>query len=295
MTDGRAHVERRGVLYVLASGASFGLLPWFARTAYGHGTGPLAFLIVRFGLAALGLFAIRALTGRGGPLPRGSLLWQLIALGSFGYAVQSTFYFYGIDRIDVSLATVIFYSYPVLVVLVGWLVFGHAPTGRMSISLVVVVAGTALTAGQVGGGSTTGVLLMIGAAAWYTGYILVASRITHRAGAVTSLALVMVGACAAHLVLWPLHRQHFPHDAIGWLAIAGAAVVSTIVAMGFFFAGVARLRPGVAAVLSTSEPVVSIGVGVVALGESVTAPRAVGAALVLFGVVFLAQERTETK
>lgn len=289
------HPERRGVLYVLASGASFGLLPLFARTANDHGTGPLTFLLVRFTMAAVGLFAIRSVGGRAGALPRGRLLWQLLGLGALGYAVQSSFYFYGITGIDVSLATVIFYSYPVLVVLASWVVFRHAPTRTMLVSLAMVVAGTALTAGQIGSGSLTGTLLMFAASAWYVGYILVASRITRHAGSVASLAVVMVGAAMGHAALWPFHHQPFPHDATGWLAILGAAVVSTIVAMGFFFEGVSLLRPGTAAVLSTAEPVVSIGVGVVAYGESLTLLRGAGAALVLIGVVLLAQERTVEK
>ena len=52
MTGDRMHPQRRGVMFVLASGASFGLLPLFARTAHDHGTGPLTFLLVRFTLAA---------------------------------------------------------------------------------------------------------------------------------------------------------------------------------------------------------------------------------------------------
>ena len=295
MTRRALHPQRRGIVLALVSGASFGLLPLFARTAHDHGTGALTFPLVRFTFAAIGMFAIRFVAGRRDPLPRGRLFWQLIALGAVGYAVQSSFYFYGITRIDVSLATVIFYSYPVLVVLASWLVFGHSPTRTMLVSLVIVVAGTVMTAGQVGTGSVSGTLLMFAASAWYVGYILVASRVTRHAGSFTSLSLVMVGAAVAYAVLWPFHRQPFPHDVTGWSAVAGAAFFSTIVAMGFFLEGVRLLRPGTAAVLSTTEPVVSIGVGVVVYGESITLVRGLGAALVLVGVVLLAQERTEAK
>jgi hypothetical protein len=43
-----------GALYLIISGAAFGLLPWFARTAYDHGADPLGMLVARFILAALG-------------------------------------------------------------------------------------------------------------------------------------------------------------------------------------------------------------------------------------------------
>ncbi|MEN9792541.1 MAG: hypothetical protein RL330_619 [Actinomycetota bacterium] len=277
-----------GIVFVLVSGASFGLLPWFARTAYDHGADPLGMLTARFTTAAVCLVALRLLVHRGEAWPERGLLLRLLALGSVGYAIQSSFYFYGVERLDVSLGTVIFYTYPVMVVLAGWAIFGRRPSGRMATCLAVVVIGAALTAGQVKSGSWIGVAAMLAAAGWYTGYILASSRITHRAGALTSLTVVMVGASMAHIVMWPLHRSALPQDATGWAAAVGAAVVSTIIAMGFFFAGVARMDAGEAAVLSTIEPVVSIVVGVAALGETVNAPKVAGAVAVLAGVAVLA-------
>lgn len=285
-----------GIFYILVSGFSFGLLPWFARTAYDHGADPLGMLIGRFFLAAVGLIAIRLVYQRGVAWPRGKTLWQLIGLGAVGYAGQSSFYFFGIERIDVSLATVIFYSYPVFVVLAGWLLFGTKPTTKVIACLAIVVAGTTLTAGQVRAGSFTGVLLMLGAAGWYTIYIVIASKVTPKVGALTALTVIMVSASAAHFLAWPLHQSSIPQDATGWYATAAAAGISTIVAMGFFLAGVARLDAGVASVLSTIEPVVSIAVGLIALNEHLTATRTIGAVAVLIGVTLLAQfSRARTK
>lgn len=281
-----------GVVYILVSGAAFGLLPWFARVAYDHGAGPLGLLTARFTIAAIGLLVMRIVSQRGRAWPERRLAMQLFLLGALGYAVQSSFYFYAIKRMDVSLGTVIFYTFPVLVVLAGWVVFGARPTRSMVACLATVVVGAALTAGEVPSGTFIGVAAMLCAAAWYTCYILVSSRIAHRAGALTSLTIVMIGASFTHLVAIPFHGDPLPQDATGWWAVAAAAVVSTIVGMGLFFAGVARLGPGRAAILSTIEPVVSIGVGVLALGEALNAARVVGAVAVLTGVTVLATRST---
>jgi drug/metabolite transporter (DMT)-like permease len=73
-------------------------------------------------------------------------------------------------------------------------------------------------------------------------------------------------------------------------------MISTILAMGFFFAGVSRIGAGEAAVLSTIEPVVSIAIGVTILNEQLTMLRFVGALFVLVGVAVLAQlSRADTK
>jgi drug/metabolite transporter (DMT)-like permease len=285
-----------GIIFILISGASFGLLPWFARTAYDHGTEPLGMLAVRFTFASIVLLAIHSFRRKEISLPSRKLGIQLFLLGAVGYAPQATFFFFGVERIDTSLATVIFYTYPAFVVLASWVVFRHTPSVRMTACLIVAVFGTALTAGQISSGSGIGVALMFGAAIWYTGYILVSSKIAGQSGAFVSLTYVMVGAAVSHLLLLALLRPSLPQDTTGWLAVFAAAIVSTVIAMGFFFAGVSRIGPGEAAVFSTIEPVVSIAVGVYALDENLTTTRIIGALCVLVSVAVLAQlSRADTK
>ena len=285
-----------GVFYILISGAAFGLLPWFARIAYDHGAEPFGMLFGRFVIATTIMLIIRFTRQRNEPRPPRKIEGQLFLLGAIGYAPQASFFFFGVDRIDISLATVIFYSYPVFVVLASWLVFRHQPSRATTVCLAVAVAGTALTAGQVQTGSWMGVAFMLGAAIWYSGYILVSSKVVQHSGAFISLSYVMVGAATAHTLIFILTRPSLPSDRVGWIAIAAASMVSTILAMGFFFAGVSRIGPGESAVLSTIEPVVSIAIGVTLLNEELTAPRFVGALLVLVGVAVLAQlSRAETK
>lgn len=278
-----------GVLYILVSGACFGLLPWFARIAYGHGADPFGMLAARFTIAAAMLLAARGFRLRTTTWPAPRRMLHLVLLGAVGYAPQSTFFFNGIRRIDVSLATVIFYTYPVLVVLTSWLVFRHRPSRAMTVCLVVAVAGAALTAGQVGSGSASGVLFMLAAACWYTGFIIVSTKIVAGIDSMLAMTFVMVGASAAHVLILLTKGAALPHDASGWSAAAAAAFFSTIIAMGFFFAGVKIIGPGEAAVLSTIEPVVSIIVGVAALGESLGTVRVVGAVMVLVSVAVLSQ------
>lgn len=285
-----------GVFYILVSGAAFGLLPWFARIAYDHGSEPFGMLFGRFVIATTVMLIIRFTRQRHEPRPPRKIEGQLFLLGAIGYAPQASFFFFGVDRIDISLATVIFYSYPVFVVLASWLVFRHQPSRATIVCLAVAVAGTALTAGQVKTGSWMGVAFMLAAAIWYSGYILVSSKVVQHSGAFISLTYVMVGAATAHTVIYVLTQPSLPHDRIGWIAIGAASIVSTILAMGFFFAGVSRIGPGESAVLSTIEPVVSIAIGVTLLNEELTAPRFIGALLVLVGVAVLAQlSRADTK
>ena len=68
------------------------------------------------------------------------------------------------------------------------------------------------------------------------------------------------------------------------------AVVHTALAFGLYTAELKRLDAGQAAIVATVEPVVAGALGTVVLGEDLTVPKVVGAALVVSGAV-LAQIR----
>jgi drug/metabolite transporter (DMT)-like permease len=65
------------------------------------------------------------------------------------------------------------------------------------------------------------------------------------------------------------------------------AFVSTVVAVSAFFAGLRRVGPSEAAILSTFEPVVTVALAYAVLGERLTPAQLAGGALVLAAVVLL--------
>jgi len=69
----------------------------------------------------------------------------------------------------------------------------------------------------------------------------------------------------------------------GWLA--GIALVSTVGAIGLFFAGLERVGPTAASILSTLEPVVTVMLAFLVFGESLGPTQLAGGALVLLAVL----------
>ena len=72
---------------------------------------------------------------------------------------------------------------------------------------------------------------------------------------------------------------------LGW--IAAIALVSTVAAILAFFAGLARVGPSAAAILSVFEPVVTVALAAAVFGESLAAVQLAGAVLVLSAVVLM--------
>ncbi len=82
--------------------------------------------------------------------------------------------------------------------------------------------------------------------------------------------------------------------AAGWGWLTAVAVVSTVVAVSLFFAGLRRVGPTTASILSTVEPLVTVVLAFLVFGEMLGAIQVAGGALVL-AAVFVLQVRTRLR
>lgn len=281
-----------GVALALLSAASFGVMPVLTKVVYDDGAGFAGVLSVRFTLAALVLLVLARL--RGEVLPRGRTLLALLALGGLGYALQALCYFLALERISASLTALLLYCHPAVVVLLAALLTRQAPRRTAVVCVVVATAGTALTIGPVQGGQTSGVLLGLSAALVYSVYIVVSSRTVSGTGPLATSSVVLAGAAVVYDVFAVSTSARLPGSLPAWAALVGVALVGTVVAVAAFFAALARLGPGDTAVVSTAEPVVSVGVAALALGERLGPVQVAGGVLVLVAVVVLARLSPET-
>ena len=145
-----------------------------------------------------------------------------------------------------------------------------------------------LLAGGSGGFELVGALLALGASLTYTTYILVSDTVIGDVDPFALALLVLTGASASFAVVG-LATGSIDLALTGeaWLWLILIALVSTVVAVSAFFAGLRRVGPSEAAILSTFEPPVTVVLAFLVLGERLTAPQLAGGALVLAAVVLL--------
>ncbi len=280
---------------MLLSAAGFGAMAIFGKLAYDAGVSTLTLLFVRFVLAAAIFGAIVA--ARPGLGPRGSGRRAIgigLALGAVGYAAQSGLFFGALQRMDASLLALLLYTYP------AWVTLGAVALGRERLSgrrlaalglasggLAVVLAGAAS-----GSFDAAGAAMGLGASLAYTVYILVADRTGLAMPALGLSGLVCAGAAATFGIVGLAAGQlDFGFGAEGWIWLALIAVVSTAVAIVAFFAGLARVGPSAAAILSTFEPIVTVALAFAVFGEELSPLQLCGAALVLAAAVLLSAPR----
>ncbi|GAA3447343.1 hypothetical protein Pve01_69160 [Planomonospora venezuelensis] len=286
----------------LLSAACFGAMAIFGKLAYAAGVSPAALLLVRFGLAAAVLMLLLLLRPglRRGPSPSASaprpgratagVLGTAVGLGAVGYAAQASLYFSALELMDASLLSLVFYTYPLLVTVTAVLLGRDRLTSGRVAALAAACCGTLLVLIGTGGldFNPLGVLLAFGASITYTVYILVSDTVVHRLPPVVLCALVMTGAAFTLAVRALLTGGvDLGFGVQGWWWLACIAVVSTVVAMLTFFAGLRRTGPSTAAILSTFEPVVTTALAALTLTEFLTPVQLVGGLLVLSSVAVL--------
>jgi drug/metabolite transporter (DMT)-like permease len=292
-----------GTLFCLGSGAAFGAMAVFGKLAYGEGATVGTLLAVRFSLAAALFWAAGAATrawrardaldvpGHADdlaapphpPLSRRDLLTGL-ALGAGGYALQAGCYFAALQRIDASLLALLVFTFPGIVAAAAIALGRERADSRRLVALIVALGGLALlVAGGAGALDPLGAALGMTAAVMYSAYILVSEGIARRVRPHVLAALVCTGAAIA-LTLGSLALEDLrPGEltAAGWGWIAALAAISTVGAIGLFFAGLARVGPTTASILATVEPLMTVLLAFLVFSETLTQIQLGGGVLVL--------------
>lgn len=284
--------RRSAILLVLLSAIGFGSIALFARTAYAAGVSPTMLLAWRFLLAVAILAPVVWL--RRLPLPRGRTLAGFALMGML-YTAQSQSYFTALMHASSGLVGLLLYIYPVLVTLLA-LAFGWEKLDRrMFVLLLTAITGLAIMLGGNLQGQPLGIALGILAAAIYAVYITIGGRIAQHTDPLAATLVVMATAALGNGFFAVAAGDALPSGAMAWAAIAAIALFSTVIAICTFLVGIKYIGAARASIVSTLEPVVTIFLGVLFLGESVSPQQLAGGAMVLAAVAMLAQRPKEAE
>ncbi|MCE1176834.1 MAG: DMT family transporter [Burkholderiales bacterium] len=278
-----------GMAYIALSATAFGVMPFFANMAYRSGVTPTSLLFLRFGIAAVLMWVF--LLYKHSPLPRGKTLLGLVLMGGLGYAGQSFSYFTALQFAPAGLVAVLLYLYPTLVTGLSFAVLKQPITRIKLGALILSLLGILLVIDVQSGGQMTGVLLAILAAVIYAVYIMAGAKVTQGTDIRVSSTVIITSAAVVYGVYGAWHGLSLPNSEMGWVGSIGLALIGTVVAVWAFFEGVKRIGAVDASMLSTLEPVVTVVLAWVLLGERLTALNLCGGVLILVAAVLLARAR----
>ena len=279
-----------GILLIAISAAGFGTLAIFGRFLYAAGMDTFTLLFLRFSIAAVVMAII--LIARHESLPRGRILGQLIGMGALGYVGQSFTYLSAIKYASAGLVALLLYLYPMFVFILSVIFLREKVTWIKIMALVIALVGTALTVDPKGG-ELMGVLLAIAAAAIYSVYIIVGTNVVKHVSAFQSSTVIFASAGLVYGILTVFNGAHFPKDNLGWFAMAGIVVIATVIPVVTFLAGLERVGPTNAAMLSTLEPVVTVLLAAWLFQERLTVVALLGGGLILLAVILLTRDELQ--
>jgi drug/metabolite transporter (DMT)-like permease len=284
-SNSAARGDRRvGIVLVLTSTIAFAIGPIAARIAFDNGSNVLTVVAARGLIGAALLALLIVLFRQDFRISRAALHWCLAC------AAFSALMVYGligaVAYIPVSIATLIFFVHPLIIAVIVHYRGGDRLTGGKLLLALGALGGLALTLGpSVETLDTTGIALAALAAITICGAILCASRAQRYATStqvnlyVTGLGGVLFAVLASMLDAWS-----WPVNTTGWLGI-GAAGIGIAVGLLCFFASFRHLSPVRATMLSNAEPLLSIVMAAIILGQWLRPVQWVGAAIMIGAIV----------
>jgi drug/metabolite transporter (DMT)-like permease len=254
-----------------------------SRATYDYGPGPMTILLFRSVTTSIALYIIIRLRGLS-PWPKGKALWRGMFLGMLlagqAAAMLSALYF-----IPASLLILIFYLFPMMVATFSHLTGAHRITAVNLVALSAAFIGVAIALGVAPKGlDWRGVVLGLIAALTVAGNI-VGSGSVMRSMSPIVLTFVMAVAMMIVYVVANIVRGGvvLPRDPAGWWPLAGT-VIAYLVASIALYSSIHRLGPPRVAMVMNVEPIFTITLASIILGERLTAIQFLGAAIVIAAI-----------
>lgn len=254
---------------------------------------PLTITWVRFALVSIMLLPVVRL--REGTLPRPSRgdLLVLAMLSVTGVVMFNLFLFSGLRTVTAVRSSVILSLSPSVVALVLVTLFRERAGWNTVLGIIVAFLGAVVTitngdpARVLAGGISVGDLFLLGCVLSWSAYTIIARYAMRNLSSLTVLAYSSV---IGTLLLTPVAARldvitEFAAATLAtWFAFAYLVFGAAGLAYLMYYEGIREVGPNRAAVFINLEPVTAILLGVGLLGEGLSAPLLIGAALVILGL-----------
>lgn len=210
-----------------------------------------------------------------------------LLLGGAALGANWVALFEAFRMLNISLATLIYYVGPMLVLLLSPLLFREKLTGAKLAAVCLVAVGLICISGSIAFGalSLSGLFVAILSALFYASLIVFNKRIKNTAGLQT--AAIELDVAFLVVLLYVLLTAGLPHPQrsdLPYIALIG--LCNTGLAYVLYFTGLQRLPAQSVALISYVDPVSTLLFSALLLHESLTPLQLLGAVLIIGGAVF---------
>lgn len=276
---------------ILTAGILWGTMGLFVRRLNALGLNTIDIVALRSVMTAAVMALVLAISNRKLLHIRVRDIWCFLGTGLLSIVFFNYCYFRAITMMSMSVAAVLLYTAPVIVMMLSAFLFREKITSVKVIALVGTILGCVFVTGVFGDSASlsgTGILVGLGAGLGYALYSIF-SRFALERGyhsmTITFYTFLIAGigiAPAADLKKICLVCAEDVGVA-GFYVIF--ALVSTVVPYLFYTAGMKGMENGTASIIASVEPVAAAVIGVLWFEEQLTRNHIIGMLLVLGSIV----------
>ena len=288
------NVQKRrlqGVGAVLGAGTGYALMSILVKGAFQLGLGPIQVIALQSWIASLLLLIYAVLFKRQIFRVTFRTLGILVMQGVIGALGTSLLYAYSLKYLPVSVAILLLYLYPALVLAFG-VVIWHKKVGRQElIAFFLTLAGTTLASGifsGVNGVALIGIVLGLSAAMAYAAFNILGEIALAKVSPLVAMCFTQWVCAIALLIIMKGDILSIPWQNVQtWEIGILLATVASIIPFYMILVGIERLGADQAAILSTFELPMTFIMAAVFLNEFPTRDQWIGGSLVMGGILLL--------
>lgn len=215
-------------------------------------------------------------------------LITLFFLGGIGYALSSEFFFIAARYTGTGLAMVIFFSYPVLVGLLDWIV--HKKKLHFSTIIIMFFMITGLFLLRDRSPETPdalGILFGIFSSLSYALYIIGSKKLTTKVldSSISTMIISFSAALIFMIISLADHSFSFPSSPKIFLVLLILGIFITAVPIQLVLEGLKHISSMRVSIISALEPIITIFVGIFVLHEIIYSYQAIGITIILISAL----------
>ncbi len=280
-----------GQYLVLLAAFFYGLNPFFAQMLFKEGLGAEMVSLYRFILPALFFtFFLRTPRSNWAEACRSLLLGVVSGVSIFCY-------FHALRTIPAATAILIYYSYPVFSVLIGWIVFKREPSQNALVSAALVAIAASLTVTP----EALPIDALLSVAACFLAPLTVAIQVQYLSNprknipTTNRMAWITIGHVLVLLpiAIWVEPTQVLPVSFFGFMSVLGIALLAAAIPQFLFMVGAPRSCVNKNALTGSLELVVALLTGAILLGENLNRLELTAMALMVLAL-FIKQVKSKS-
>ena len=289
----------RSIIYILLSGMLWGCMGLFVRVLNKQGIASMDIVFLRAIVTAVAMVIYLFIFHRKMLKIHWKDFWCFLGTGIASITFFNFCYFKAIMMTSLSVAAVLLYTAPAIVMILSYILFHEAFTVRKVIAIVMTFFGCMLVTGMLGQQqviTTTGLLYGLGAGLGYAFYSIF-SRYALEKGyhslTITCYTFIVTTVVSVFFTDVPkVSMVVFSSPSYVMLTVA-LGVICTVAPYLLYTLGLQEVDNSHAAIIASIEPVTATVLGFVVFGEDITVVKMMGMILVLGGMV-VCNKKTES-